>query len=242
MTAPSGVFDWLRALPDLEACFFQPHHETGFLLDAAPEAIKGVEAGVLKDSGTEIENIITDVYFEVPTRLWPGTTLRLRSYAGGAYAGTVTVIATARSTACERVFVAIIRGNGAYDDLVARIGSIIAATVSPKVLLEVKKHRRAGFPIPFRFRCNGALATDYANVAFDRITSVRRAQGGSMVELPRPFGLNHPAVIEVEWAGLGKDAGEAALRRIEETLKRHSCRFRPKQRRKVLDLLNTPDR
>lgn len=240
MTAPGDVLNWLRALPGADQCFFQPHHETGFLLEAAPEAVAGIEEDVLKGAEAVIENHITDVYFDVPGRLWSGMTLRLRSYSEGAYAGTVTVIATAPARACERVFVAIVRGNGQYADLVSRIRSIIAATVSPTILLEVCKRRRATFPVPFHFRCGGALATDYANVAFDWITSVRRAQHGDMAAIARPFGLDHPAVVEVEWAGLGKGAGEAALRRVENTLDRHRCRYRPKQRRKVLDLLNAP--
>ena len=240
MTAPGEVLQWLRLLPGLETCFFQPHQETGFLLEAAPKVIAGIENDVLEDAGTIIENTISDVYFEVPARLWPGVTLRLRSYSEGAYAGTVTVIATAPARAYERVFVAIVRGDGPYERLVESIHGVIAATVSPNVLLEVDKRRRAAFPVPFCFRCGGALATDYANLAFDRITSVRRAQDGKMAAIERPFGLNHPAIVEIEWAGLGKRAGEAALRRVGKTLDRRRCRYRPKQRRKVLDLLNAP--
>lgn len=240
MSRPGHVLDWLRALPDLEACFFQPHHETGFLLEAPPDGVAGIEADVLKGARTVIENVITDIYFDVPERLWPGTTLRLRSYSQGAYAGTVTVIATAKATVYERVFVAIVSAKGSYADLVDRVRSIISTTVSPTILLEVRKLRRATFPIPFRFRCGGALAADYANVAFDQIAGVRQMQDGGMVAIARPFGLDHPAVVEVEWAGLGRGAGETALRQVEAALNRHNCRYRPKRRRKVLDLLNAP--
>jgi len=238
MTAAGDVLEWLRALPGLERCFFQPHHEVGFLVEAAPEAVSAIEDDILEGSGPLIENAITDLYFLVPSGLWPAATLRMRSYAAGAYAGTVTVIATSGARAYERVFVAIVRGNGSYDDLVAQIHEIIAESVSDTVLLEVKKLRRAVFPVPFRFRCGGALATDYCNVALDRLISVRRVQHGEMLTVVRPFNLENPAVIEVEWAGLGGPSGEAALRRVKQALNRHRCRYRPKRRRKVLDLLN----
>ena len=240
MTSAGEVLAWLRALPGLESCFYQPHQEVGFLLDAPPETVSGIEEELFEGAGPPLENLITDLYFLVPSKLWPETTLRMRSYAAGAHAGTVTLIATGRARAYERVFVAILRQDRPYPELVAHVHEIIAETVSPTVLLEVRKRRRAVFPAPFAFRCGGALATDYCNLAVDRQIAVRRARNGEMFALQHPFGLESPSIVEVEWAGLGRPAGAAALAKVNHSINRHRCRHRPKLRRKALDLVDAP--
>jgi hypothetical protein len=240
-----GILPWLRELPHVTRCFFQPHSETGFFADGHDPAVAALGADLLATL-TPISNTMRDAYYPLSGAEWRGRSLRLRTYAGGAYAGTANVIVAERGRRYERVFVAIAEAPGTpdakqYAELVGDLEAALHARLGTPAALFVAKRRRASFRRPFRFRCNGQVATDYINIAVDLIDELRLRREGrdERIDPAAAFGVERPAVIEVEWGGFPAQEGRQLAAQVRQALTARGIEWRAKTRRKLADLLPT---